>query len=243
MRRLPRLISLFIPSEKLLERSHFCNGKSFISAVDFSNLSWKREARGLETKMGKIPAMALVLGLLFGQSVGFAKPSTFSFKGTLASAINGNKSVVGEFTLDPSLPDPNTGAPGSITAFNFSAGVGTIDSLRYRPLLFVFTPAAAPNTNFVMLEFAEVPCCKFLQLIFQTDLSSFSVSSLFTGNVNTGGTVGTLISQLNDGVRTLFTSVSTNAGGPAEPSSLVMLVVGLLTLLLLRHRFRPVGPT
>ncbi len=186
-------------------------------------------------------ALTLWLGLIAVLSANTARanPLGFTFAGTLSNSINGSNTITGQFTLDTTVPDPNTGAAGSITTFNFLTPIGPLDSANSSPSLFTLTPAVSPNLDFVVLLFdlnSQV-CCRTLQLIFETDLSSFSGSTFYTGLVNNTSILQIQAELISPGISLgprVLTSFATGSAAlvpTPEPSSLFLLGTGVLSLM------------
>lgn len=161
-----------------------------------------------------------------------ATPITYNFSGTLANPVSGNSTVTGEFALD------STNA--TITAFNFITPVETISSTSTSP---IWTPSVfiingtSPNATFVNLVFIPNgglnPPDAF-ELIFQTTLSAFDVSTFYTGVVDfSGGSAQSNLTCINgcNGYGSTFVAAP-------ESSSMLLLGTGLLALmgLCLRQR-------
>jgi hypothetical protein len=158
---------------------------------------------------------------------------TYSFSGTLTNGINGNNTVSGQFTLD------TTNA--IITAFDFTTPIGDINSPSWFASVFTFTPAFDPATDFVQLFFAHngPGHFPFMDLVFETPLSTFSGSTFYTGVVTLSpvGPGATLQSAIQcfgstecsdpDFHSTFVSGVATPLPTP-EPSSLLLLALGLV---------------
>ena len=96
-------------------------------------------------------------------SVGVARADItqeYNFTGTLSTAINGSKSVTGQFTIDFTTQD--------ITAFDFTTPVGNLDSPVLESL------ATAPGETFLVIGPANG---NSLVLWFDSSLSPFSGNS------------------------------------------------------------------
>jgi hypothetical protein len=123
-------------------------------------------------------AVAAVLGLLafVTPSAIWADVVTYSFTGTLATPIIGSTTVFGQFTLD-------TSGTGSITAFDFTAPLAEINAANnWSATVLTWVPAVSPNVDVVLLEFSRgFP--QGLLLYFESDLSTFSSSSLLVGPI------------------------------------------------------------
>lgn len=163
---------------------------------------------------------------------------TYSFSGTLANAFNGDNMVVGEFTLD------TTNA--AITAFDFTTPIGEINSTIWTSNVATFTPALVPATDFVQLYFVTTSQSDFMNLVFETPLSTFSGSTFYTGEVTPSpAAILESVIQCNGSegcsdpnFRSTFVSGAAIPISTPEPSSVLLMVTGLLSLtLLLRRRF------
>src|SRR5581483_9428009 len=171
-----------------------------------------------------------------------------NFLGTLEVPYNGDSLVAGSFTLD-------TTGPGSITAFSFITPVGTMDaSHNFTPHLNIYTPASSPAADFVNLTLLDHNFDS-VSLWFETDLSSFSGSTFFTGGVAPvpgGSSASSLVcSPLGTGLCAgLFsTHFIAGSGTPAaaavpEPSPSFLIGLGFLAIAALfsrrRARFLPI---
>lgn len=189
-----------------------------------------------------ISAILLGVGLFTLMAPGSAQADSiaYNFSGTLANAFNGNNTVTGEFTLD------TTNA--TVTAFDFTTPVGDINSsTNWTPHVATFTPALNPPTDFVQLFFETQLHADFMNLVFETPLSTFSGSTFYTGAV-TPSPAALLESVIQcTGLcsdpqyhSTFVSGVATPVSTP-EPSSLLLLGTGLLglaPLLLRRFRYR-----
>jgi PEP-CTERM motif len=181
----------------------------------------------------------IVLALLVvgaAQVVHADTTESFNFSGALDQSVMGNDSVTGTFTLDLTK--------GTITGFDFTTPVIAVDASNgFFALLFTYTPATNPNTDFVQLIFRDAPG-DFLNLFFQTNLTSFSGSTFFTGPIDING--GGNESALNCApvptctgpfdFESVFTSGSASPVTAPEPASLLLLGSGLLGVAGIKRR-------
>jgi hypothetical protein len=176
--------------------------------------------------------VVLTLGLTVTSA--HATPITYDFSGTLANAIGGNDSVVGQFTLDA--------ATASITAFSFDTPTGLVDATNYNPFVFSVT-ALSPAADFVRIIFEGKMdgASQHLHLIFETTLASFDGSTFFPGGilVQGGGDGSSLVCLPSPFINCAPLGGSPFAAGAAtpadssavpEPASLTLLGLGLASM-------------
>jgi hypothetical protein len=184
-----------------------------------------QKCRTLQTIFAMLAGVGLLM-LAAPSGVQADSLATFNFSGTLANPVNGDASVTGQFTLDLTNE--------TITAFDFITPVETISSTGnspiWTPTLFAVT-AISPNAPFVDLIFIPGgglnPPDAF-ELLFQTTLAAFDVSSFYTGVVVlSGGPTQSNLSCENgcNGYGSTFVTPT------PEPASLVLFCIGLLCLI------------
>lgn len=135
---------------------------------------------------GRLGAAVMFGTLMFAGAARADVIKNYDFSGTLGIAIGGSTSVTGTFAIDFST--------SSITAFDFSTPVGTIDPPSWTGSYSTYT-GTNPVIPFVELDFKSSG--GFMILIFQTDPTSFSTAAstpLDTTGLYEGGP--TTISQL-----------------------------------------------
>lgn len=172
----------------------------------------------------------------------------YDFSGTLANEIGGSTSLTGTFTVDFTT--------SSITQFFFASPTGTIDQTNTLGGLAVYTPAMAPNADFVQVVFEDKTTGgseSDLSLLFETNLASFEngTSALYTGPTVenfSGGATGSFVScnplGLNScvpgesGFASGAASLAGSAIGAPEPSSFALVGAALAALAVARRRRR-----
>jgi hypothetical protein len=105
----------------------------------------------------------------------------FNFTGTLATPLNGDDSVTGQFTLDFTTD--------AVTGFDFSTPIGTIDPALYYSFAAPFI-ATSPSADFVIISFFDKATAGLgdsLSLEFETSFASFSGDTFFAGPLLVGG--------------------------------------------------------
>ena len=112
--------------------------------------------------------------LLWAVTPALAAPITYDFTGTLVNSFNGSDSVTGTFTLDADS--------ATITDFSFVHPAGTFDSTNTDTFVSQFA-ATTPSADFVGLSFLSQTADSYLQLLFQTTLSSFDGNTFYTGPI------------------------------------------------------------
>ena len=155
---------------------------------------------------------------------------TYDFSGTLAYPpyAGAGDEVTGQFTLDITS--------AAITTFNFATPARNFTPATATAHIFQYTPAVNPAKDFVALVFAGTDE-SFVELIFQTNLSSFSGSSFYLDGVHV--TDGVTISVLS--VEPPFTFISPFSSGAAtpavpEPSTWALMLAGFAGLGFLGYR-------
>lgn len=155
---------------------------------------------------------------------------TFNFVGTLSQSAG---TVTGQFTLDVNA----TLGTVTIEAFDFTTPLGSINSTNATSPAYFFL-AESPTSDFLQLSF-DASDGNFLNLLFETSLTSLDLSSLYTAPItnNLGFTFSSQLgcvvedSSFCSGGTGVPTFVSGSAVAAPEPSSLVLVCTAMLVLL------------
>jgi hypothetical protein len=138
--------------------------------------------RGLKVDLKSLAAgAAMVLSLWLAADAARATDiiKSYDFSGTLKKVVDGGTSVTGEFTLDQTN--------GTLITYSFDSPLGMLDPGDSSAGIVIYSPAESPAADFVLIEADTPGDGDKLVILFQTDLSSFSGSSFYTGTVSIRG--------------------------------------------------------
>jgi hypothetical protein len=158
-------------------------------------------------------SLPLAAALFFCAAVAKADViQSYNFSGTLATAIGGNTSVTGQFTLDFTT--------SAISAFQFSTPAGTINATNEVAFAGNFF-ATSPSATFTILAFVYADSgLPALTLIFESPLAAFSGNTFYTqGIMSSTGSNEAGVSCRPDQLCSPL--ASTFASGSASPSPVV----------------------